>query len=79
MRIDSRPEADRAQAGRAAAGPQRPPGPRRRGRRGAMTLVAGAHYAASAATDAPYGGTAAAVPGTVYAANYDTGGQGVGV
>ncbi len=43
----------------------------------AMTMVAGAHYAASAATDAPYGGTAAAVPGTVYAANYDTGGQGV--
>ena len=43
----------------------------------AMTLVAGAHYAASAAADAPYGGTAAAVPGTVYAANYDTGGQGV--
>ena len=44
-----------------------------------MTLVAGAHYAtsASAAADAPYGGTAAAVPGTVYAANYDTGGQGV--
>jgi hypothetical protein len=27
--------------------------------------------------DAPYGGTAAAVPGTVQAANYDTGGQGV--
>ena len=43
----------------------------------ALTMVAGAHYAASAATDAPYGGTAAAVPGTVYAANYDTGGQGV--
>ena len=43
----------------------------------AMTMVAGAHHAASAATDAPYGGTAAAVPGTVYAANYDTGGQGV--
>jgi hypothetical protein len=42
-----------------------------------MTLAAGAHYAASAAADAPYGGTAAAVPGTVYAANYDTGGQGV--
>jgi Carbohydrate binding module (family 6)/Fibronectin type III domain len=36
-----------------------------------------AHSAASAATDAPFGGTAAAVPGTVYAANYDTGGQGV--
>ena len=42
-----------------------------------MTLAVGAHYAASAAADAPYGGTAAAVPGTVYAANYDTGGQGV--
>jgi hypothetical protein len=27
--------------------------------------------------EAPYGGTPAAVPGTVYAANYDTGGQGV--
>ena len=27
--------------------------------------------------DSPYGGTAAAVPGTVQAANYDTGGQGV--
>src|ERR1700678_335910 len=43
----------------------------------AMTLAAGAHYAASAAADAPFGGTAAALPGTVYAANYDTGGQGV--
>jgi uncharacterized protein involved in high-affinity Fe2+ transport len=28
-------------------------------------------------TEAPYGGTAAAVPGTVQAENYDTGGQGV--
>jgi Carbohydrate binding module (family 6)/Ricin-type beta-trefoil lectin domain-like/Beta-galactosidase len=28
-------------------------------------------------SEAPYGGTPAAVPGTVYAANYDTGGQGV--
>jgi hypothetical protein len=44
----------------------------------AMTLVAGAHYAASATTEGPFGGTAAAVPGTVYAENYDTGGQGVG-
>ena len=43
----------------------------------ALTLVAGVQHAASAAADAPYGGTAAAVPGTVYAANYDTGGQGV--
>jgi len=59
----------------------------RRGRRGlavlavaalaALTLAGGAPRAASAATGAPYGGTAAAVPGTVYAANYDTGGQGV--
>ena len=30
-----------------------------------------------ASGEAPYGGTAAAVPGTVLAANYDTGGQGV--
>ena len=36
-----------------------------------------AHSTAFAAAGAPYGGTAAAVPGTVYAANYDTGGQGV--
>ena len=43
----------------------------------AMAVAGGVHSAASAATDAPYGGTAAAVPGTVYAANYDTGGQGV--
>jgi hypothetical protein len=33
--------------------------------------------AASGGTEGPYGGTAAAVPGTVQAANYDTGGQGV--
>src|SRR5581483_7532450 len=33
--------------------------------------------ALAAATEGPYGGTAAAVPGTVQAANYDTGGQGV--
>jgi len=39
--------------------------------------VMGANTAAYAATDAPYGGTAAAVPGTVQAENYDTGGQGV--
>jgi uncharacterized protein involved in high-affinity Fe2+ transport len=40
------------------------------------TLV-GAHSMAYAATEAPYGGTAAAVPGTIQAENYDTGGQGV--
>jgi beta-glucosidase len=65
------------------AGRTRPP----RGRRSlavlavaalaALTLANGTQHAAYAATDAPYGGTAAAVPGTVYAANYDTGGQGV--
>src|SRR6202041_1634234 len=42
-----------------------------------LTLAVAAQHAASAATGAPFGGTAAAVPGTVYAANYDTGGQGV--
>jgi beta-glucosidase len=66
-------------------------GPRRAGLRGrhrrpaalivaalaALTVVTGAQQAAYGATDAPYGGTAAAVPGTIYAANYDTGGQGV--
>ena len=39
--------------------------------------LAGAHSAAFAAAEGPYGGTAAAVPGTVQAENYDTGGQGV--
>jgi hypothetical protein len=43
----------------------------------AVTLVSGAPHAADAATGTPFGGTPAAVPGTVYAANYDTGGQGV--
>jgi hypothetical protein len=64
----------------------RPPRPRSRPRiratlavaaLSAVTLVGlGGQTAAYAATDAPYGGTAAAVPGTVQAANYDTGGQG---
>src|ERR1700753_1773958 len=36
-----------------------------------------AHATLAAATEGPYGGTPAAVPGTVQAANYDTGGQGV--
>jgi len=39
--------------------------------------LAGAHSAAYAAGGSAFGGTAAAVPGTVQAANYDTGGQGV--
>ncbi len=42
-----------------------------------VTVVSGVQYDAYAATEGPYGGTAAAVPGTVQAANYDTGGQGV--
>ena len=43
----------------------------------ALTVVSGTQHAANAATGAPYGGTAAAVPGAVLAENYDTGGQGV--
>ena len=39
----------------------------------AMAVAGGVHSAASAATGAPFGGTAAAVPGTVQAANYDRG------
>jgi hypothetical protein len=34
-------------------------------------------FASAAGGEAPYGGTAAAIPGTVQAENYDTGGQGV--
>ena len=45
----------------------------------ALTLTGfiGAGAAAHAATEGPYGGTAPAVPGTIFAENYDTGGQGV--
>ena len=43
----------------------------------ALTGADAAGSAARAATEGPYGGTAAAVPGTVFAENYDTGGQGV--
>ena len=32
----------------------------------------------SSSGEGPYGGTAAAIPGTALAENYDTGGQGVG-
>ena len=42
----------------------------------ALALVSGVQRAAYGAVEAPFGGTAAAVPGTVQAANYDTGGQG---
>jgi uncharacterized protein involved in high-affinity Fe2+ transport len=44
----------------------------------ALALAGGVASSAHAATGTPYGGTPAAVPGTVLAANYDTGGQGVG-
>ena len=57
---------------------------RQRRRRVGYTLAAVLLGAAALTTSstayaagAPFGGTAAAVPGTVYAANYDTGGQGV--
>src|ERR1700734_1905015 len=43
----------------------------------ALTGLSAAGSAARAATEGPYGGTAAAVPGAVFAENYDTGGQGV--
>ena len=43
----------------------------------ALAGAAAGASAARAATEGPYGGTAAAVPGTVFAENYDTGGQGV--
>src|ERR1700685_2157971 len=40
--------------------------------------IVAAGYSATPPAEAPYGGTAAEVPGTVQAANYDTGGQGLG-
>ena len=43
----------------------------------ALMGLSAAGSSARAATGAPYGGTAAAVPGAVFAENYDTGGQGV--
>jgi len=42
-----------------------------------LALAGGTRSAALGATEGPYGGTPAAVPGPVQAANYDTGGQGV--
>jgi len=43
----------------------------------ALAGLSAAGSPARAATEGPYGGTAAAVPGAVFAENYDTGGQGV--
>jgi hypothetical protein len=68
------------------------PGARRRGRPGRLrsaarfgvaaaflsSLVLVSGHTAAYAAGSPYGGTPAAVPGTVQAENYDTGGQGVG-
>jgi hypothetical protein len=44
---------------------------------GALTAGTPALHIFAISAEGPYGGTAAAVPGTVQAANYDTGGQGV--
>src|ERR1700722_10439242 len=43
----------------------------------ALTGMSAAGSVAPPATEGPWGGTAAGVPGTVFAENYDTGGQGV--
>src|SRR5579864_2724268 len=43
----------------------------------ALAMTGGGRMPAYGATQGPFGGTPAAVPGTVQAANYDTGGQGV--
>ena len=42
-----------------------------------FTLSSGGGGGGGSSGDQPFGGTPAAVPGTVQAANYDTGGQGV--
>src|SRR6185437_4777050 len=43
----------------------------------AFTLTSSGGGGGGSSGDKPFGGTPAAVPGTVQAANYDTGGQGV--
>jgi Carbohydrate binding module (family 6) len=58
-------------AGKTVASVTLPPG-------GALTAGTPAMHIFAISTEGPYAGTAAAVPGTVQAANYDTGGQGVG-
>ena len=57
-------------AGKTVASVTLPPG-------GALTAGTPAVHVFAISAEGPYGGTAAAVPGTVQAANYDTGGQGV--
>jgi Carbohydrate binding module (family 6) len=58
-------------AGKTVAAVTLPPG-------GALTTSTPAIHVFAIGTEGPYGGTAAAVPGTVQAANYNTGGQGAG-
>ena len=58
-------------AGKTIASVTLPPG-------GALTSGTPAVHVFAISAEGPYGGTAAAVPGTVQAANYDTGGQGTG-
>ena len=58
-------------AGKTIASVTLPPG-------GALTAGTPAVHVFAISAEGPYGGTAAAVPGTVQAANYDTGGQGTG-
>jgi Carbohydrate binding module (family 6) len=58
-------------AGKTIASVTLPPG-------GALTTGTPAVHIFAISAEGPYGGTAAAVPGTVQAANYDTGGQGTG-
>src|SRR6202453_4353601 len=57
-------------AGKTVASVTLPPG-------GALTSGTPAIHVFAISAEGPYGGTAAAVPGTVQAAHYDTGGQGV--
>ena len=58
-------------AGKTIASVTLPPG-------GALASGTPAVHVFAISAEGPYGGTAAAVPGTVQAANYDTGGQGTG-
>jgi hypothetical protein len=58
-------------AGKTIASVTLPPG-------GALTAGTPALHIFAISAEGPYGGTAAAVPGAVQAANYDTGGQGAG-
>jgi len=64
-------------AGKTLASVTLPPGGALTAGTAAIHVFAMATTGTTTSTGAPYGGTAAAIPGTVQAANYDTGGQGV--